>query len=76
MENKETKKKTCEYCGLIISCSGHLKRHISNIHLKEKPFQCEFCDFTTNQKCNLKKHATSHLKITNIFKISSSRPRF
>ena len=61
MENKEIEENQrdhiCEYCGLVLSQRGHLRRHISNIHLKEKPFQCEYCDFTTNQKCNLKKHS-------------------
>ena len=53
----ETKENKCHHCGLLCSNTNNLTRHISNIHLKEKNHKCDYCDFKTNQKPNLKKHS-------------------
>ena len=47
----------CDLCTLNFSSRANMLRHKSNIHLKEKNFQCEFCDFKCHQKLNLKKHS-------------------
>ena len=56
----------CDKCLMKFSANNSLKRHIENIHLKEKNFKCEFCEFTCNHKPNLKKHScyvTKNMKI-------------
>lgn len=35
----------------------NLGRHLESIHIKEKPFKCEYCDFRTSVKHNLNKHS-------------------
>ena len=45
----------CDYCNKIIS-KGNLKRHIEDVHEGQKKFECEHCNKTFSQKCNLKTH--------------------
>ena len=47
----------CPKCSMKFTQKANLKRHINVIHDLIKPFKCEYCDFTTGAKCNLKKHS-------------------
>ena len=33
-----------------------LNRHVSTIHVKDKPFLCHHCNFTTNRRDKIKQH--------------------
>ena len=46
-----------------------MQKHISDVHLKLKPFNCQFCPFKTSQKANLHVHSC----YTNISKNNSER---
>ncbi len=48
-------KHQCEICQMNFPNKTNLQRHISNIHLKEKIYKCEHCDFICNQKGKFKK---------------------
>ena len=47
----------CDECHFKFKQYQHLKRHISAIHLKEKPHKCEYCDFVCSHKPNLLHHS-------------------
>ena len=61
----EDNKNKCEECEMTFYSKGHLKHHISNIHLKEKPHKCEYCDFATSQKYALQLHSCYSRKKSN-----------
>ena len=45
------------------SQKGNLRTHITSFHLKEKPYECDFCQGIFSQKGNLQTHITAvHLK--------------
>lgn len=48
--------KQCEYCNYNSKDRDSIKRHISNVHLKEKPFPCDECDASFGRKDKLKRH--------------------
>lgn len=52
----------CHICDLTFKHPGSLARHIKNMHNPNvKVFQCEYCSFKTNYKCNWKVHVlTKH----------------
>ena len=54
----EQMKPTCSICGKSFSCDKNLKRHISTVHEKIKPFKCEVdsCLTTFVDKNGQKKH--------------------
>ena len=37
----------CEVCPYKAAFRSHLQKHIKQVHLNEKPFSCEFCDYAT-----------------------------
>ncbi len=56
----------CDHCDETFGLSGDLKRHVSNVHLKERKFQCDECGKTFEVGNSLKKHvSTVHLKEKN-----------
>ena len=44
----------CPYCEKYFQ--GNLRRHIKGVHLKVKPFKCEYCDSRFSQKSDRVKH--------------------
>ena len=65
-------KHQCETCNMLFTVKSNLQRHISNIHLKEKNYKCEYCDFTCHHKPNLKKHSCYIKKVNPITDPDSS----
>ena len=61
----EIEKTFCEECGMKFASKIHLKRHFSNIHLKEKNIKCEYCDYVCHRKDNLKHHSCYTKKRSN-----------
>ena len=43
----------CPFCGKF---RGKLKVHIIEIHKKNKPWNCDLCDYSTVSESSLKKH--------------------
>ena len=46
----------CNYCDVTIKLKRQLKRHIEEIHMRTKSFQCEDCDKLFGRKTYFKKH--------------------
>ena len=46
---------SCPHCPMVMKTSTLIKRHIL-IHTGEKPFSCEFCQYSANRKDHLKSH--------------------
>ncbi|CAG7827283.1 unnamed protein product [Allacma fusca] len=51
--------RTCPYCKKIFLARGPLLNH-TRIHTGEKPFKCEICSYSCNQKGNLRLHMKAH----------------
>ena len=47
----------CPFCSVTFDHRKNMERHIM-IHTGEKPFQCQFCDYSANRKYSL----TSHMR--------------
>jgi len=57
---------TCPICGIKFKEPGYLRRHVSEKHLKEKPFKCERCDKAFSRHITLESHINIvHDKIKN-----------
>ena len=53
---------TCQICGKTYAHSGILKRHIKEVHLKDKAsILCMMCDFQTTRSNTFKSHTAKHL---------------
>lgn len=50
----------CKECKQIMSTRSALKRHIENVHLKLKPFQCRYCQRPFAKKAHLISHEEIH----------------
>ena len=48
----------CPYCQKHLKYKN-LRRHIQGVHLKMKPFKCEYCDARFSQKINRANHIKS-----------------
>jgi len=48
---------TCDECGKSFRTKAALKIHISGVHLKEKKYKCEQCEYRAISKQKLKVHA-------------------
>ncbi len=49
----------CAVCGRGFVEKSHLVRH-ERIHLEEKPFRCEQCDYSSTRRDKLKEHVEKH----------------
>ena len=47
---------------MLVELSVALKKHISNVHEKLKPFYCEVCVFRCSRLSNLNVHRKTHSK--------------
>ena len=55
----EAKTYDCPDCGVKVTRKYHLLRHIKAVHEKEKFWQCDSCDYKTNNQACFKKHKQS-----------------
>ena len=51
----------CPYCPLIAKSSRNINRHMFT-HTGVKPFLCQFCDYSSHRKDQLKSHMTNKHK--------------
>ncbi|KAG5668144.1 hypothetical protein PVAND_016096 [Polypedilum vanderplanki] len=51
----------CPECGVIYANKQSLKKHIANVHIKLKKFQCDNCNYSTTTKHSLKSHMKVHI---------------
>jgi DNA-directed RNA polymerase subunit RPC12/RpoP len=49
----------CSQCGRAFVEKSHLVRH-EKIHLEDKPFKCEYCDYGSTRRDKLKDHVTKY----------------
>ena len=45
----------CPFCSKVQNSKGDMNRHIKT-HTGEKPYICDFCNYSSNQITNLKRH--------------------
>ena len=50
----------CAECGKMWTSRSSLSVHIRTIHLKEKRYSCEVCDYKTYQRTRMDEHAATH----------------
>lgn len=48
--------KQCEYCDYSAKDRDTMKRHVTTVHLKDKPYTCDECDASFGRKDKLKRH--------------------
>ena len=54
----------CHECGKSCRDNHDLKKHVDGVHLKLKPFKCEYCDKSFDMGSNLDRHVLNkHEKI-------------
>ena len=51
----------CAECGKMWISTSKLRSHIRMVHLKEKRFSCEVCDYKTYQKNTMDMHEATHV---------------
>ena len=57
--HRETHKVTCSFCNKIM-LGQNIKKHVHEVHMKEKRFSCSVCLKSFSQKSNLKAHIELH----------------
>lgn len=54
----------CAECGIQFVSKFNLEKHIKRVHLKERNFACDICDYRGFYKFNIVEHMKKHLDIT------------
>ena len=56
-------KRVCNECGKLFRAGWNLETHVNAVHLKLKPYKCDFCSYSSGLKQPLTQHIkTQHLK--------------
>ena len=50
----------CEFCNVVLKCSGNLKRHIRVVHQGDKRYNCDVCKKAFSNSNAVKEHMTMH----------------
>ena len=57
MKTKAKRVTKCPYCFKNVKgASSKMRQHINMVHLKLRPYQCDYCDFKFGSACNKKDH--------------------
>jgi len=51
---------TCPHCNKQFKRKNYLHNHVKHLHLKEKIFSCDICDYTSSKKGHVKRHMLTH----------------
>lgn len=57
-------REVCPECGIQVVSKHNLDKHIKRVHLKERNFACDICDYRGFFKFNIVEHMKKHLDIT------------
>ncbi|KNC28975.1 hypothetical protein FF38_13794 [Lucilia cuprina] len=60
IKSHDDKRLQCISCGKLFKRGSHLKDHYNAVHLKLRPFKCEFCDFAFGDRKTRRVHEKSH----------------
>jgi len=60
MTNEVEKPHKCVHCNKSFKTKNYLNNHIKHIHLKDKIFYCDMCEYSSPKKGNLKRHMLTH----------------
>jgi hypothetical protein len=55
---------SCDLCQSTFANDWLLKRHIGNVHKKDRLYRCEICDFSAKRKEHLEEHMIVHNQVT------------
>ena len=56
----DEKRSQCPSCGKLFKSISHLKDHQNAVHLKLRPFKCEFCNMSFGDRKTRRVHEKSH----------------
>ncbi|KAM7349228.1 uncharacterized protein ACRADG_008248 [Cochliomyia hominivorax] len=60
LKSHDEKRLQCPWCGKLFSRSSHLKDHQNAVHLKLRPFKCDFCELAFGDRKARLVHQKSH----------------
>ena len=60
----------CDYCDYETSKKNYLDQHVKRVHLNERPFECDDCDYTSATKLGFQVDAPTRPFIL-VFQIGS-----
>ncbi|KAL3234990.1 Uncharacterized protein RNJ44_02778 [Nakaseomyces bracarensis] len=56
----------CEMCERRFKRQEHLKRHVSSLHMGERPYSCEICLKSFSRSDNLSQHKRTHSNVKGV----------
>lgn len=62
IKNHDDNRLQCPSCGKLFRRSSHLKDHYNAVHLKLRPFKCQYCELAFGDRKTRRKHEESHIK--------------